>query len=161
MSILVHVKNKMRDQFLYILFFMMVFSLVGYLIPRFYFQFVDKTVYYEIRLPIRMEEREHRACDFAKVIVERKALVDISASGIVELRSIRDDGSGVRDIVDKQFRELTILKSENNSFNVVTSRWVIPCNTEKGRYVFEGMITYEVNGIKKYTPLKTEEFIIR
>lgn len=153
-------KNRVVDQMVYILFFMTFFSVLGYFIPKIYYMYFDKTIYYQVKLPIKTEKVVYHPCEYVKVSVERKSLVDLSAEAIIELRLIKEDGSGNREILNKENRKLTILKSKDDKFNVIGSYWYLPCKIYGGRYVFEGTVSYEVNGIKKYTPLQTEEFIV-
>lgn len=152
--------QKIKEQLVLMMLFAIMFSTVGYFIPKIYFRYFDKTIYYEVQLPIKVKNKIYHPCEFVDVYVIRRSLITVSTRAMIELRLYSEDDKGTKILVDKQFRELAILKSENNQFNTVISHWLLPCGISAGRYVFEGVVPHRVNGEDKVTILKTEDFIV-
>jgi len=148
----------MRVFFMFMFAFM--FSGLGYFIPRIYFEYFDKTQYYQVQLPIQVENKEYHPCDFVNVTLKRKALADIDAEATIELRLIKEDSRGDRDILDKQIRKMSIQRSPLDEFTKITAHWPLPCALPDGVYLFEGLTKYQVNGVNKTTTIRTEEFIV-
>lgn len=157
---LIHFSDRIKEQLIFMMFFAMLFAGFGYYIPKIYYTYFDKTQYYEVKLPIEVENKKYYPCDYVNVHVIRRSLINVTSEAQIELRLYRDDGSGIKDLVDKQFRKLNIIKSSNDKFDTIISHWLIPCFVQPGRYIFEGLAPYKVNGIDKTTLLITEDFII-
>lgn len=137
----------------------MIFVVLGHYTPLIYYQHIDTTEYYQVRLPIKVEPKMYKPCDLVTIYIERRALADLSAEANIELRLVKEGGTG-REIIDRQTKKLSIQKSLDGNFQTITSHWELPCTIKDGIYLFEGIANYHIHGIQKHTALRTQEFIV-
>lgn len=137
----------------HIIFFASAFAFLGQYIPQTYYQYFDKTVYYEIKVPAPIEPRDYKACDMVDVYIIRKSLIDGQGDSIINLSLVKDN-NGTRERVTTENRRVSITQGEGT----IITHWAIHCDVKAGKYFFEGTIKYQVRGIDKYTPFYTDYF---
>jgi hypothetical protein len=146
-------RNKLREQLFHMVLFATLFTLIGWAVPDIYVKYLDKTEYYKIEVPIRVEKQLYQACDYVDVYIKRNSLINTNAKVILELTLIRNSGQEL-DEVYRETRDIVIQTGETTQI----AHWPLPCFIKPGTYYFGGNANYKVNGIDKYTPFKTEAF---
>lgn len=134
--------------------FTLLFAILGTLIPQTYYQFFDLTEYYKIGEPVRIEQREYYPCDYVDAFITRESLIDGHGDSIINLSLVREDTGEVLDRVISEERRVTIKKGSGT----VITHWEIPCIAKPGRYYYDGVIEYEVRGIKKHEGFVSDVF---
>lgn len=139
-----------------------LFAIMGFLIPYTYYNYFDNTHYYKILSPVEVEQKEYHFCEKIDAHINRESLIDGHGNSIINLTLIREDESGRKeDRIKSTSRQISIKKG----FGVVITHWSLPCDldnksVETGKYYYNGVVEYEVRGIKKYEPFETEVFEI-
>ncbi len=143
-----------QESIFHIIFFASLFSLLGYYIPKAYFTWFDHTVYYTIKVPIDIEKEIYKSGDIVGVEIERTALFDTQGISIREL--ILVDEKGNREIF--RYNTNLAINAGKEKMNV---DWLLPPNIKNGVYFFQGVVSYPIRGITKFTPFYTEKFTVR
>lgn len=149
MKYLMRFLQRLKQQAFYIVFFAVAFAVIGYTVPRIYLQYFDKTIYYSLELPIKVDKKVYKPCEFLQASADRISLVNTMGTSIRELVLIKDD----RKVFEKSV-DIAIPKGQKK----VSVTWQLPCDTEEGTYFWRGGIEYTVQGIYKYFIFYTEEF---
>lgn len=149
-----HFMVHLKSSFFSIVFFACLFSLLGYFIPKAYFTWFDKTVYYTIKVPIEVEKEVYKSGDIVTVKIERNALIDTQGISIRELILVNQNGNNE---VFKYNTNLAI----NVGKEIVYVDWLLPPNIKNGVYFFQGIVSYPVRGITKFTSFCTEKFEVK
>lgn len=139
-----------------VLTFTALFALLGIFIPQTYYQFLDTTDYYSIQEPVIIEEGVHLPCENVNAYITRTSLIDGHGDSIINLSFIREDTGEVVDRIISAERRVTITQG---TVTVIT-HWGIPCSAKPGKYYYDGVIEYEVRGIKKYERFTSEIFMV-
>lgn len=158
---LFHFTNKVKQQFKYMLFFCMFFSVMGYFAPRIYLQYFDKTRYYKVSSPAKVLQKTYKPCEVVPVYIKRTVLTDLHAESTINLVLKSDDGKvkygqGKRDLI------ITKTKGEE----LITTFWPIrdesgKCNVPDGIFYFDAVVEYPIQGIIKQEFFTTETFIVK
>lgn len=133
------------------LLFGILFSVVGYAVPRTYYQFFDRTNYYQVKSPIDVEQVAYQPCQAVKVYLVRNSLIDSQGTAIINLSLLREDS---RERIAQQIKEVSMTKGEG----IIITSWPLPCDVKPGQYFFEGSIKYSVRDFQKFTPFYTVKF---
>lgn len=139
-----------------VLTFAVLFSLLGTFIPQTYYQFFDTTEYYKIAEPVEIEDRDYFACDYVNAYITRTSLIDGHGDSIINLSLVREDTGEVVDRIVSSERHVTITQGTGT----VITHWEIPCNADPGSYHYDGVVEYEVRGIKKHEGFVSEVFTV-
>lgn len=140
----------------HIIFFAAAFAFLGQYIPQTYYQYFDKTNYYQIQVPAPIEMRDYKACDKVDVYIIRKSLIDGQGDSIINLSLIKD-GNGTRERVATENKRVSITAGDGT----IITHWALPCEIKPGNYFFEGTVKYQVRGIDKYTAFYTQQFEVK
>ena len=143
--------NHFRNAIPEMLLFGILFAVIGYAVPRTYYQFFDKTEYYKIKSPIEVEQKAYQPCQNVKVYLVRNSLIDSQGTSIINLSLLKENS---RERVSQQVKEVSMTKGEG----IIITSWQLPCNIEPGQYFFEGSVKYKVRDFEKYTPFNTVNF---
>lgn len=153
------VKNHVRFQFKYIIFFSILFyiiSLTAQILSNIYFKYYDKTKYYDIKNPITVEKKTNFLCSYIDAYIQRKVLVPIQGTSVRQLTLIRKN-----DGFSQRIKSYTTDIQADVGEGTMVAHWKLPCDPEEappGTYYFEGTVTYKVRDITKYTHFITENF---
>lgn len=136
------------------LFFATVFSLVGYFLPKAYFEFSDPKVFYEIESPLSVQPERIGVCQTIVMSGRVKSHVVLEANAQRELVLVDVDG------------EETVAKFvEKVDLNTTSGEWVffkqeveIPCDIDTGIYFFRGRVDFRVHESLKSVEFYTETF---
>lgn len=132
-----------------------LFAIMGFLVPYTYYNYFDNTQYYKVISPVKVEQREYKACEKIDAYIDRESLIDGHGDSIINLTLIREDETGIKsDRITSVYREITMTRGKG----VVVTHWTLPCDVRPGKYYYDGVVQYEVRGIKKYTAFTTEVF---
>lgn len=145
--------SRLKESVFSMIFFAALFSVLGYYIPRAYYTWFDQTVYYNIKVPIDVEKEVYKSGDIVTVQIERTALIDTQGISIRELTLVGENGN------TEVFSYTTNL-AINAGKEMVIVDWLLPPNIKDGVYFFQGVVSYPVRGITKFTPFCTEKFTI-
>ena len=154
--------KRLLETIPHVILFGALFSFMGYVIPYSYYNFFDNTHYYKILSPVEVEQKEYHFCDSINAYINRESLVDGHGNSIINLTLIREDETGLKkDRIESVSRQISIEKGNG----VVITHWKLPCEVDNnlvatGKYYYDGVVQYEVRGIKKYEPFTTEVFEI-
>lgn len=144
-QILKHLKDSVCD----ILLFAAAFMVLGYFIPQFYYQYLDKTQYFVIDNPMIVGGTDFYACDTVTVEVHRKTMYAMQAVSVSELVLFSGNVE-----VARYKKDLSI----NADSSVTSTTWDLPCNIKPGTYFFRGVVSYKFRGIDKNTEFYTTQF---
>lgn len=145
---------SIKDSIFSIVLFAALFSVLGYYIPRAYYTWFDQTVYYSIEVPIQVEKEVYKSGDIVTVQIKRSALIFTQGISIRELTLVDQNGN------HEVFTYNTNL-AINEGSEIVTADWLLPPNIKNGVYFFQGVVSYPVRGITKFTPFCTEKFTVK
>ncbi len=148
---LIHFSSRLKEQAVAMAIFAIMFASLGYFLPRIYYQYLDKTVYYQVDSPAQIVKEEYKACQSVEVRIHRKSLIDLKGdvNMVLFLRTV--DG---KTKYNEAHRDLVASKGETN----VTAFWPLPCTIPSGIYYFDVVTSYQLNGIIKQTFWTTETF---
>ena len=135
----------------HIAIFAAVGVVLGYYMPKVFFEYIDKTQYYTIEIPISVDKRVYKPCDRVTWIIKRNSKIDFEAVSTVELVLIKDNEE-----VARETRPLFIEKGDA----IVRTKMTLPCLLDTGEYRYHGIIVFRHNEVTKHLTLKTEPFWI-
>jgi len=142
-----HFKNALPEMLL----FGILFAVIGYAVPRTYYQFFDKTDYYQIKTPIEVEQVAYKQGQAVKVYLVRNSMIDSQGTSIINLSLLKENS---RERVSQQVKEVSMTKGEG----IIITSWELPCDIKPGQYFFEGNIKFKVREFEKYAPFYTVNF---
>jgi hypothetical protein len=161
---LIHFKNRLEEQIVFILLFVAVFISIGIFLPYTYYHYFDKTEYYKIFNPIKIEQKVYSPCaieadKYVDAYLHRIALVPLQTTAIAELTLLRADGA--RDEVARFTKNLAADIGEQT----IIIHLDLPCtvNNKKissGKYIYQGTVSYIIRDILKVTQFMSEEFTV-
>lgn len=146
--------NRLKESLFSMIFFAALFSVLGYYIPRAYYSWFDQTIYYSIETPIQVEKEVYKPGDIVTVNIIRKAVLDTQGISIRELNLVDEKGN------IEVFTYNTNLAINAGKENIKVD-WLLPPNLKDGVYFFQGIVSYPIRGITKYTPFCTERFTVK
>ena len=146
--------NRFREQIIAMAVFAIMFSALGYFVPRVYFQYFDHTEYYKIESPISMSDSPYKSCGIIPITIRRIALVDLHGQAVINLFLVNEKS---KEKISQGTREMVITKGEVE----VTTYWELPCGIKDGIYYWSGVVTYPLNGITRQNFFSTETFIVK
>lgn len=148
------VLGTIKERIFSMVFFAALFSVLGYYIPRAYFTWFDQTIYYSIEVPIQVEKEVYQSGDIVTVDIIRTALLDTQGVSIRELTLVGENGN------TEVFTYNTNL-AINAGKEHVRVDWLLPPNIKDGVYFFQGVVSYPIRDITKFTSFCTEKFTIK
>lgn len=149
--------NNLLDRLLCSAIFAASFAVLGYYIPKTYLNYFDETEYYKIYSPISIENNtKHYACDKVDVIFIKESLIEGRGVANIALNLVKADSNNEKIRVSFQEEIVPITKGKS----IITTSWKLPCDIKAGEYAFEGVLSYDVNNVKKTHLFYSEKFII-
>lgn len=145
--------SRLKDQLFYMVLFATMFSVIGYLVPHIYYEFIDQTVYYSFNNPLAVNKQSYKQCEAITMTIDRISKVEGSAITVRNLFLIKD-GQEIR--VDSQKVDIILKKGDG----IVYSTWFLPCFIDNGTYYYRGEISFVLNEIEKTADFYTEKFNI-
>lgn len=151
------VKDNLIERLFFATLFGAVFSVMGFYIPRTYLTYFDKTDYYKIYSPVAVDQNnKHYPCEPIEVFFTKESLIDGKGSVNIALNLYQTNRDNLKKRVGYQERNIPLTKGEE----VITTTWDVDCNRKAGEYYFEGVLTYQLNGLTKTHSFYSEKFNI-
>jgi hypothetical protein len=141
-----------RSQAAYMIGFSLLFIVVGWLVPAIYYQYFDQTEYYKIKR-FDFDSPEFKTCTPITYTFTRVSLINSEIMRDRELVLVNADTrqeiwhERVEDIID--VGEATI-----------RGTIVPPCNSPRGRYMLNILVTYPYRGRERTYLFKSSTFLI-
>lgn len=134
------------NRIMYALIFALLFSGIGYYAPAFYLENIDKTEYYTMQQPLKMDKITYKPCDTTVLTTTRKSLVDTNITFTRDLKLIRIIDEAHVTIPQARFISDQIV---SKGIKVISVALPLPCDLEDGTYYWEGNGIYKVRNIEK------------
>lgn len=153
-----YVADKTRQQFKYMVFFSLVFTLLSVGLKQgaeVYFMYFDNTQYYTVEVPVLTDKKVYTPCSDVNLLITRNSLIDSQGEAVVALTLVQTDGLHKR--VERYNRHIVIKKAKGT----VVVPFLLPCQLTDGQYYFEGNVKYTVRGIQKNTHYYTDIFSVK
>lgn len=148
-------KTSVMDKLLSMVLFGMAFSIMGFYIPRTYLTYFDKTDYYKIYSPIAIDQtRPHYPCETVEVTFTKESLINGKGEVNIALNLLSIDKNNVKKRIGYQERTIPLTKGED----IITTEWDLSCDNRVGERIFEGVLTYTLNGVEKSHSFYSEKF---
>lgn len=149
--------KKNADRIFHMVFFSLAFSLIGYFLPKTYFEFFDNRKYIEIKQPVPTEFNSYKRGEMISMIISRKSIINSNTEYRARLLHINGD------VVATQLQSpdcpSNVLINKTNGYEIIrTNTTYIPCNAVPGRNLLQGIFTYEVNGVEKTYTIMSQVF---
>lgn len=149
MATLTHLIKNHSERLLWMTLFTSLFAILGYFIPKTYFEFIDTRDYIEIKQPVSPEFTTYKRGQRIDLILNRRSFVNaevtqsakiVHVNGALVTRQLNDQQSPRRVLVENTRGEWVTIK---------TSGIYIPCDAIPGRSFVQALLTYEVNGVSR------------
>lgn len=140
------------------LFFMLMgafmFSVIGAIVPGFYYRYLDRTDYYTVEQPVSVDKEVYAPCEETILIAKRNSLIDTSADFSTDLTLVSEDGSEFKVPNGHINTEASVRRGEV----VMKVAYKLPCDIVDGRYFWQSTMNYKIRGIDKTYIYITEVF---
>lgn len=147
------VQNKHTGRFFYALIFASLFTAIGQMLPKIYFQYFDKTEYVSFAEPISFDRKLYAPCQDITALIRLRS--SVSSSTVTRYRLKLVEVSSFRVVFGGE-KQGFIRKIQGVEPLVTTFK--LPCNLSTGNYFFTGVIMYRINGVEKTYNFSTEQF---
>lgn len=141
-----------------VLFFMLVFTFLGLMIPYVYYHYLDRTEYVVVTSPVVIEpEKEvYTTCENVRIRFDRISYVNAPITRVTNYIRIEPDGKQVKEFVIERNKD-SLEKAEQT----VNTPFQIECSLQGGKYIIENAISYSVNGVPKITYIRSKPVLIK
>jgi len=147
-----HLK-QVKDKFPYMIFFSLLFMILGWFIPYMYYKYIDKRIYFYY-YSVNTTRQEYKLCDIATIHIYRYS--EINSHGTISLQLLEKDDHR---IVHQHISFEVPITSGSKEFDDSTFR--LPCDGLKpGIYFYEGSLKYYVSGVPRTANFITNYFNI-
>lgn len=128
------------------LIFAFHFIVIGWLIPNFYFHYLDKTDYYTVVQPVSVDQKWYKPCDDVVLTTIRTSVLDFS--GNVQTNLLLKQGNNVIfRVPDVNFnRRVSVKKGVKVA---VAFSYPLPCSLADGVYYWQVTLDYKVKGFDR------------
>lgn len=146
--------KRIKQQIWHIINFALIFTILGGLIPDFYYKYIDKTSYYSVESAVVIQENVKK-CENVDFVFKRTALEDLDIDGKVDLV-----------LVNSKNDEQVYSFPRKNEFAgkgelLVKDTVKIPCNLEEtGDFKLKLFASYYIKGFRRTTSFQTNSFKI-
>lgn len=133
------------------IFFGLLFLILGYFIPKFYYQYLDTKQYITVDI-VTYNKKVYKPCE--SVTTRTQYYSDISAPVTFHYRVywVHNDKTT---IVPKSERTIqTFINQTDRNGVVITGVSKVPCDYKPGVYYAEGVLEYEVKEHKRSSPYR-------
>lgn len=141
-------KTLFLERLVYMALFSATFSIVGYFVPKIYYQYLDPTEYIHIKQPVSTEVSEYKKGDNAGLILSTRSKINVSVEQTAKLIHINGNQVATQ-LSDADTPDVIVLEKTNDYVIRKTNSLYIPCNAITGTNFFQVNFTYELNGVKK------------
>lgn len=149
-----------RERYLFAILFAVIFIILGYLIPRIYYEFYDTTQYITVRQPVGADKKLYTCNETIIFVVERNSLIDTTVQGDYELLLVKlNEGSK-----DPQYIVVNSYKNEfvvNKGSKTLIQEYPLKCDLPKGTYLLRGIYRYKFHQVDHFYPVSTDVFTLQ
>lgn len=145
-----------KNQVWYIIFFISVFTLLGYYLPKIYLDYIDKTEYLRFDSPISTDKKTYKPCEKIILLATRYSLVATKVTNVMTIVKDNEDGSYVK----KPGPVLHYTIDRAPAGKLISAEFKLPCDLSAGTYFYEGVNTYKVKGSEKTQYYTSSQFNI-
>jgi hypothetical protein len=136
------------ERLVYMALFSATFSIVGYFLPKVYFQYIDKTEYINIKQPVSSEFTEYKVGDNAGLIISTKSKADMAVKQSAKIVHVNGQQVSTQ-LSDGDTPDTIVLEKTKDYVVRKTNSLYIPCNAIPGTNYFQVIFEYEINGVDK------------
>lgn len=147
-----HLK-KVHSKAPHMLFFSLLFMIIGWFVHFAYFNFLDNTVYFKYN-SVATNKEEYELCEQISLEFDRNSLINTDGHLIVQLYE-KDDH---RIVHQREAFDISIFQGERQYSD---KTFYLPCNLCPSTYYYEGLLTFDVKGVKKVVTFTTNDFTIK
>lgn len=141
-------KTLFLERLVYMALFSATFSIVGYFVPKIYYQYLDQTEYIHIKQPVSTEVSEYKKGENAGLLISTKSKINVSVEQTAKLIHINGNQVATQ-LSDADTPDVIVLEKTEDYVIRKTNSLYIPCNALTGTNFFQVNFTYELNGVKK------------
>lgn len=144
----------LKERIVYMMIFIVLFNMLGYYFPLFYYRNLDRTEYVTVEVPATIDKQSYRPCEKVIVTVDRRSKINTRGSNVVQLIQL----------VNEETQKRTTLAKDD--FIIEVGRvilhlpYIIPCDTLPGKYFIETVIEYKAHDIERHYIWSTEGFSV-
>lgn len=137
-----------------IVFYVMSFLIIGLLLPGFIIMLIPAQSYYSITQPVTVDRKEYNPGEPLDLQMKTRTQVSTEASSVQELLLLGQDGTKIR--IFSSSNIIPLLKKEDN----IVVRVLLPEDLSPGTYHMQGVITFELRGVKKSVEWHSVSFLV-
>lgn len=153
-----HLLEQHSERLVTIMVFAIAFSVIGYYVPRTYFEFFDARDYVEIRQPVSPEFPTYNRGEKIGLIINRRSFINtevIQTGKIVHVNGALQ----TKQLDERYYSKKIAIENTKGQWVVIKTDGVrIPCDAAAGSNFIQFVFQYPVNGIPKTYSYITEVF---
>lgn len=137
-----------------IVFYTMSFLIIGLILPGFIVTLIPAEAYYSIFEPVKTDREEYKPGELLDLQMQTQTMVSTEANSVQELLLLGENGTKIRILSSSSI--IPLLKNVDN----IVVRLRLPEGLEKGNYHLQGIVTFELRGVKKIIEWRSTSFLI-
>lgn len=149
--------DRHLERAIYMAVFAVAFSVIGYFVPKTYFEFIDKTEYIQIRQPVSTEFTEYKRGDNLGLIINRKSYINTTVTQHAKIVHVNGRTISTQ-LKDADYPQNLVIEKSDDYIVTKTNTLFVPCDAVPGRNFMQIMFTYKVNGVEKSYTYISEVF---
>lgn len=156
-SLFLDIKNNWFDRTIMAILFTILFFVAGYYGPKIYYQYLSQKNYISFNNPITFNKKIFTACETMTSIVKWHS--SVVSNVYAQTRLLRVDTKVFTEIKTYQSKTFTGVTPEDGVLYRIM--FTLPCNIQPGFYVFDGVYSYHVKGVRRTYSFVTTQIEIR
>lgn len=145
------------NKFITALVFAAIFSLVGYFVPRAYYEFADPESFYKVESPLSVQPEEVDRCE--QITLSGKVISTIAVHAQAQRELVLLDVDGEETVA--KFIEEVDLNTTPGEGTFFKRKIEVPCEIDGGIYFFRGRVDFTVHRVGKHVEFYTETFEVK
>lgn len=130
------------------------FIILGELLPRTYFRYLDNTDYYKID-KISIEDQNYKACETINISISRSIPRNIQTTYVDELVLVETNNQDAIETEIFTYAGETFWKRGEKT---VVLPYKLPCDLQTGNYYIESSSSFIIEGVEKEEGFQTPVF---
>lgn len=127
-----------------------VFVIIGYLIPKTYYQYFDHRQYLTVVQPVTYNKKEFAPGEKAVAVISYRAMIDMKVQIRTKTYKVEEDGFRLikeSPPAGKPPTETFVARTGPLGSKQVTEA-IVPKDFGEGTYFYEAFVTYKVHGVE-------------
>lgn len=145
------IQREWGERIYHMVFWGIVFLLVGFIVPKIYYRYVDTRQYITVQ-SLAFNKKVFTPCE--EVVYFYKYHADFDAEVSLHSRLIKFE-TDHKELVSTGQPTTTFVNKTPPEGDQFTYRTKLPCNFKPGVYQLEGIITYHLKGEKKTSAFRS------